>query len=88
MNDTILIQIDHAEGSLQRLIGLIERRGFYITRMSVADLGAYREVRLGVRGRDAGRCVDVLGRQIDRLVGVRRMAASSPVVEEVAPCPA
>jgi acetolactate synthase regulatory subunit len=88
MTDTLLIQIDHAEGSLQRLIGLVERRGFHVTRMSVADLGSHREVRLGVSGRDATRCVDVLGRQIDRLVGVRRMAAPSPIVEEVAPCPA
>jgi len=89
MNDTILIQIDHAEGSLQRLIGLVERRGFFITRMSVADVGAHREVRIGVRGRDAGRCVDVLGRQIDRLVGVSRMGASpANVVEEVVSCPA
>ena len=89
MTDTILIQIDHAEGSLQRLIGLVERRGFFITRMSVADVGNHREVRLGVKGRDAGRCTQVLGRQIDRLVGVSRMpGASSTVVEEVVSCPA
>lgn len=86
MTDTLLIQIDHAEGSLQRLIGLVERRGFAITRMSVADLGSHREVRMGVRGRDAGRCLDVLGRQIDRIVGVSRGASS--VVEEAVSCPA
>jgi acetolactate synthase-1/3 small subunit len=89
MTETLHIQIDHAEGSLQRLIGLIERRGFFITRMSVADLGSHREVRLGVRGRDAGRSADVLSRQIDRLVGVSRVnSASSTAVEEVVPCPA
>jgi|JI10StandDraft_1071094.scaffolds.fasta_scaffold2477622_2 acetolactate synthase regulatory subunit len=91
MKDTFLIQIDHAEGSLQRLIGLIERRGFHIDGMSVTVAGAYREVRIAVRERDADRCTDVLGRQIDRLIGVRRIATASaspaPVPEGVA-CPA
>lgn len=90
MTDTILIHIDRAEGSLQRLIGLVERRGFHIERMSIADAGADREVRLGVRARDAGRCADILGRQIDRLIGVRRIAAqaASAHSEEAVPCPA
>lgn len=89
MTDTFIIQIDRAEGSLQRLIGLVERRGFHIDRMNVAENGAHREVRLVVRERDAGRCTNVLGRQIDRLVGVRRMSPSpmaSPHVEEAVPC--
>jgi acetolactate synthase-1/3 small subunit len=91
MTNTLLIQIDRAEGSLQRLIGLIERRGFHIDRLSLSDIGAHREVRVSVRGRDAGRCIDVLGRQIDRLIGVSRIAAIStpaPMEREVAPCPA
>jgi acetolactate synthase-1/3 small subunit len=90
MKDAFLIRIDHAEGSLQRLIGLIERRGFHIAGMSVSDSGDYREVHIAVRGRDAGRCVHVLGRQIDKLVGACRVAtsASAPVrSEETAPCP-
>lgn len=88
MTDTLLIQIDRSEGSLQRLIGLIERRGFHIDRMHVTDSGAHREVRVGVRARDNGRCVDVLGRQIDRLVGARRMgpAATAVHVEGAVPC--
>jgi acetolactate synthase-1/3 small subunit len=90
MTNTFLIHIDRAEGSLQRLIGLVERRGFHIDRMSVSDAGAHREVRLAVRGRDAGRCAEVLGRQIDRLIGIRRIAtAPSPAhAEEAVRCPA
>jgi len=85
MTDTLLIQIDRSEGSLQRLIGLIERRGFHIDRMTVTDTGAHREVRVGVRGRDSGRCVQVLSRQIDRLQDARRMAPSVHS-DEVASC--
>ena len=74
MSDTIHIQIDRADGSLQRLIGLVERRGFHIDGMALADEGAFRHIALTVRGRDAGRCMDNLGRQIDRLFGVRRIS--------------
>ena len=78
MSDTIHIQIDRADGSLQRLIGLVERRGFHIDGMNMADVpesgGSVRAIALTVRGRDAGRCMDNLGRQIDRLFGVRRIS--------------
>ena len=74
MSDTIHIHIDRADGSLQRLIGLVERRGFHIDGMALADEGAFRRIALTVRGRDAGRCMDNLGRQIDRLFGVRRIS--------------
>ena len=91
MTETFTIQIDRAEGSLQRLIGLIERRGFHIDRMTLADTGAHREGRLAIRPRDNSRSCDVLGRQIDRLIGVRRIApapASNAFAEEASVCPA
>lgn len=77
MSDTIHIQIDRADGSLQRLIGLVERRGFHIDGMRMADEGAFRRVELAIRGRDAGRCVDNLGRQIDRLFGCARIVPAA-----------
>lgn len=78
MSDTIHIQIDRADGSLQRLIGLVERRGFHIDGMSMADTdGASRHIALTVRGRDAARSIDNLGCQIDRLFGVSRIGARS-----------
>lgn len=74
MTDTIHIQIDRADGSLQRLIGLVERRGFHIDGMNMADEGDFRRIALTVRSRDAARSMDNLGRQIDRLFGARRIA--------------
>ncbi len=79
MSNTIHIQIDRADGSLQRLIGLVERRGFHIDGMNMADEGGARRIALTVRGRDAGRSIDNLGCQIDRLFGVRRIEAT-PVI--------
>ena len=77
MSDTIHIQIDRADGSLQRLIGLVERRGFHIDGLNMADEGAMRRIALTVRGRDAARSIDTLGRQIDRLIGVARIQAQT-----------
>ena len=60
MSDTIHIQIDRADGSLQRLIGLVERRGFHIDGISMFDEGAFRRIALTVRGRDAARVLSRL----------------------------
>jgi len=82
MSNMIHIQIDRADGSLQRLIGLVERRGFEIHGMSMTEhqaeaTGDWRTLTLNVASRDGTRCVDNLGRQIDRLFGVRRIDEAS-----------
>ncbi|MDP3802706.1 ACT domain-containing protein [Brevundimonas sp.] len=77
--DTLHLHIDRADGSLQRLIGLIERRGFHIDGMTLSDEGHGRRVQMAVRGRDEGRSVETLGRQIDRLFGVTRLTPSAAV---------
>lgn len=73
--DTLHLHIDRADGSLQRLIGLVERRGFHIDGMTLSDEGHGRRVQMAVRGRDDGRSIDTLGRQIDRLFGVTRLSS-------------
>ena len=77
MSDTIHIQIDRADGALQRLIGLVERRGFFIDGIDMASEGAALNIAMTVRGRDAGRSIDNLGMQIDRLIGARRISNGS-----------
>ncbi|WP_439477908.1 ACT domain-containing protein [Brevundimonas sp.] len=72
--NTLHLHIDRADGSLQRLIGLVERRGFHIDGLSLIDDGPGRRVEMAVRGRDAARCTETLGRQIDKLFGVTRYA--------------
>ena len=86
MSAVIHLHVDHADGALQRLIGLVERRGFHIDAMSLSDEGAMRGVQLQVRGRDEGRCTENLGRQIDKLIGATRVgfAASAYGYQSVA----
>lgn len=74
MSQSIHIEIDRLEGTLLRVLGLIERRGFHIDEIDLYDLGAdTRGLSVTVRPRDAGRNIDILGLQIDRLYGIKRL---------------
>jgi acetolactate synthase II small subunit len=73
MSDTLHLELDHVEGSLPRVLGLIERRGFIIDALSMRTGNQGRILSLTIRARDAARCAQVLGRQIDRLYGLRRV---------------
>ena len=84
MTKTIRIEIDRAEGSLQRIIGLIERRGFHIDGITMDGEGEHRALAVNVRPYDSSRNIDVLGRQIDKLYGVRRFGTVP--LEEAASC--
>ena len=77
--NTISIEFDSGEGSIRRLLGVIEARGFKVRTMSMgADLDRAR-MTVGVSPRDGGRCVDILSRQISRLQCVRSVARAEPV---------
>ena len=76
MNHLIHIELDRLEGSLLRILGLVERRGFHIAGIDLYDLGEdKRGMALRVRARDASRSPDILGLQIDRLYGVKRLTS-------------
>lgn len=72
MLNTLSIEIAEAEGALMRLIGLVERRGYTIATLDKSEAqGGQSTVTLKVKPRDAARQLDVLIRQIGRLMDVR-----------------
>ncbi|MFT3996880.1 MAG: ACT domain-containing protein [Asticcacaulis sp.] len=74
MSQSIHIEIDRLEGTLLRILGLIERRGFHIDAIELFEIDAEtRGLSVTVRPRDAGRSLDTLGLQIDRLYGIKRL---------------
>ena len=76
MSHLIHIELDRLEGSLLRILGLVERRGFHIDGAELYDLGEdKRGLSLTVRPRDASRSPDILGLQIDRLYGIKRLSS-------------
>lgn len=76
MNHLIHIELDRLEGSLLRILGLVERRGFNIDGAELYDLGEdKRGLSLTLRPREASRNLETLGLQIDRLYGIKRLSA-------------
>ena len=69
MSHSMEVLLDQAEGALLRLLGTVERRGFALSGLSAdqTDAGALA-VRLQL---DGARDLQVLCRQIERLIDVR-----------------
>lgn len=68
MTHELMVDLDCADGSLCRLLGLIERRGFQIERMELFPMGLGRRADLMVKPLDDSRDIDVLQRQVERLL--------------------
>jgi len=74
MSQLIRIEIDRLEGTLLRVLGLIERRGFHIDGLELTGIDENtRLAAITVRPRDDKRSLDTLGLQIDRLYGIKRL---------------
>ncbi len=75
------VLLDQAEGALLRLLGTVERRGFALSGMSAdtTEAGALA-VRLQLEG---ARDLQVLCRQIERLIDVREVRLVSVAADEV-----
>jgi len=72
MTHRIFIEFFTSEGFVVRVLGLIERRGFAVRRIAMAeDPGGRRaSLALEVAQRDPGRSVETLTRQLHRLHGI------------------
>jgi acetolactate synthase II small subunit len=74
MNHTLRMNIQKVEGAIIRLLGLIERRGFSVTAMHAHTDDTNQQVEITVHLHSAGRSVDILARQIEKLYDVRSVA--------------
>ncbi|OLF81130.1 hypothetical protein AWH62_00190 [Maricaulis sp. W15] len=72
MRTSLRIELADAEGALMRLIGLVERRGFTIATLDKdAASNGQSTVTMTLDARDGARNMDVLARQVARLLDVR-----------------
>ena len=71
MRRIIELRLARAEGALVRTLGLIERRGFSVTAVTMRADPATETVLLRLEVASEGRSFDVLLRQILRLIDVR-----------------
>jgi len=78
MNRTIEVILTRAEGAIVRTLGLIERRGFAVASVTTQGDAQADSLVLRVEVASRGRPVDVLVRQVLRLIDVRRAFLVEP----------
>lgn len=85
--DRLVIDYAAVEGALLRILGLVERRGFDLRRVAMAEVADGRAtLALEVSPREPGRRLATLQKQIERLHGIGRVAEDgrSDIQEEAA----
>jgi acetolactate synthase-1/3 small subunit/acetolactate synthase II small subunit len=65
------------EGSVLRMLGLVERRGFIVRAIAMTEAADRASLALDVEPRDPGRHLEVVARQLGRLIDVQSVAISS-----------
>lgn len=71
MTHRLDIDFARAEGAVLRLIGLVERKGFEVCAIDMAETGeGPARLSLSVNARDAGRRIEVLSRHVEKVYGV------------------
>ena len=82
----LFIEFEPREGAIVRMVGLIERRGFIVRRVAMAEQPCGRRATLVllVEPRDAGRSVETLALQLGRLHGVGRVEHENALIQDQA----
>lgn len=80
--DRLFVEFETAEGAVLRMMGLVERRGFRIRRVAMAEQpnGRTGSLALVIVPHDGNRSIEVLTRQLERLHGVRSVSRDAAMV--------
>ena len=76
MSGRIEISFTPGEGAVLRMLGLVERRGFAVRAIAMGQDASAASLAMDVEARDPLRRLDVLARQLERLIDVRSVAIS------------
>ena len=74
MTGRVLINFAPGEGAVVRVLGLVERRGFSLCSLTMEECSGGASMTLDLEPRDPSRRVDVLARQICRLIHVHSVS--------------
>jgi acetolactate synthase regulatory subunit len=77
MSARVSVELAAVDGALVRLLGLVERRGFILRGVQMVEQGDTASLTLDIEARDAGRSLDTLALQLQRLIEVRDVSISS-----------
>jgi len=76
VSGSIEIGFANVEGALLRMLGLVERRGFQLRSVTMAERGEESLLSIHVQARFPERSLDVLAAQLRRLHDVRLVSVS------------
>ena len=77
MTHRIDVDFEPAEGALLRMIGLVERRGFQLRGLQMAEKDGRGLLSLEVQPRDPSRRLEVVAAQLRRLHDVGQVSVST-----------
>jgi acetolactate synthase II small subunit len=70
------IHFTPGEGAVLRMLGLVERRGFRVCGIAMTEAANRGSLAVDLEPLDSGRHLDVIARQLGRLVDVQSIAFS------------
>jgi acetolactate synthase-1/3 small subunit/acetolactate synthase II small subunit len=76
VSERIEISFSPGEGAVLRMLGLVERRGFLVCGIAMSSAADQASLALDVAPRDPSRRLDVMARQLRRLVDVQSVAVT------------
>ncbi|MEQ7874753.1 ACT domain-containing protein [Sphingomonas sp. ASV193] len=74
MTERLHIAFTPAEGALLRVLGTVERRGYAVRAIDMAERADGGAMTIELEPRDSSRQVEIVARQLDRLVDVRSVS--------------
>jgi acetolactate synthase-1/3 small subunit/acetolactate synthase II small subunit len=74
VNQRLVVSFTPAEGAVVRMLGLVERRGYAVRRVNMEERIDGASMTIDLEPRDPARRVDVVARQLHRLVDVKSVS--------------
>lgn len=84
MSERLVVSFTPAEGAVVRMLGLVERRGYAVRGVNMEERGDRASMTIDLEPRDPARRLDVVARQLDRLVDVDSVSIVTPSQEAAA----
>jgi acetolactate synthase-1/3 small subunit/acetolactate synthase II small subunit len=78
VSERLMISFTPAEGAVVRMLGLVERRGYSLLGLAMEERADGASMTIDLEPRDASRRVEVVARQLDRLVDVNSVSVVTP----------
>jgi acetolactate synthase-1/3 small subunit/acetolactate synthase II small subunit len=77
VRERLEISFTPAEGAVLRMLGLVERRGFLVRGIAMSEQSDAAKLAVDVEPRDSGRDLNVVARQLGRLIDVQSVTVST-----------